>query len=521
MAILKPMTREEYVKKYGVEPFTTTTLPKEMTTPPQDDSFASKVGGFAKGLGVGFGKGAVESAVGLGQLAVKGLSMVPGPNVYRDMKQDTLQTGEDIKQTQLKPKNTAETIGKFGEQVAEFTIPGAKVAKAAKGLSRIPRLGASAATSGLVGAAQTGDVKGGAIAAGVDLIAPGASKVVAAPLRVMGRLLRGTGSALSGASSAQIKAILENPNAARQAVGQIKKAGGSALLRNEASSLVKGAGQIRKEASENFAKALESLPKEANVPLGLKGLKSKFTSTLRNFGVEVNPQKKTFEFLESPFVDSEEKVLKKVFDVIGNWKDTSPKGLEALAQKLGKFGKATTHKELNSVIGTLKNNVRSYLGERVPQAKEMVSKYHQEMELLDEFQKVFGKVQFKGAKEILNVSQKLEGLFNQKGLAPDVVDNFLERIGVESTGFRAGESARQIGELAERVNPIGINPYEAVRAFTSAIVPPKLVRDIAIYTGIPLKVMQEAATKLSPAGRAIFLRSVLSVVDEQNPTDNE
>ena len=221
MAILKPMTREEYIEKYGVEPFATTTLPKEMTTPPQEDTpFASKAGGFFKGLGVGAGKGVTESILGLGQLTTKGLSLIPGPNAFRDTP-ELQQTAEDIKRTQLVPEGAGEKIGKFGEQVAEFLVPATKVAKATKLLPLIPRIGARAATAGAVGAAQAGDLKGGAVAAGVDLIAPGVSKVISAPIKVMGRLLRGTGSALSGASSAQIKAILENPNAARQAVGQI------------------------------------------------------------------------------------------------------------------------------------------------------------------------------------------------------------------------------------------------------------------------------------------------------------
>ena len=131
------------------------------------------------------------------------------------------------------------------------------------------------------------------------------------------------------------------------------------------------------------------------------------------------------------------------------------------------------------------------------------------MKIAEEIQQIFGKVKFKNAKEILIVSQRLESLFSKKGLAPEAIDRFLKRVGIESTEFRAGEAARQMGELAPTANTVGTSPFEIVRAFTSAIVPPDAVRNLAIRVGIGLEVAQEIATKLSPTVRSTLVRLIV------------
>ena len=109
-------------------------------------------------------------------------------------------------------------------------------------------------------------------------------------------------------------------------------------------------------------------------------------------------------------------------------------------------------------------------------------------------------------------------MFSKKGLAPEAIDKFLKRIGLEPTEFRAGEAARQMGELAPTANTVGTSPFEIIRAFTAAIVPPEAVRNFAIRFGIAEEAAREIATKLSPTARSTLIRLI---VGEPSPEPNE
>src|SRR3990167_1128852 len=210
MSILQPMTREEYINKYGIEPFSNTTLPKEVTAPQ---------GNFLTGLA----KSGLSTLKGSLQLGEKfgGEAIIKGVDKLTGSKGGALPSQEKyLSEESLKTRGFGEKAGKFVGDVAQFAIPGTKVSKATQALSVIPRIGARAATAGAVGVAQTGELKGGAIAAGVEAVAPGVGKLAGAATAFMGRLFKGVGSGLSGASSKQIDAILKNPQAANQAVKQ-------------------------------------------------------------------------------------------------------------------------------------------------------------------------------------------------------------------------------------------------------------------------------------------------------------
>ena len=125
---------EEVVKKLGIKP-KSASIPEE---PKQQKRF----GGIGDVL-TGIGKGATQTAVGLGQVALKGYNLIPGlPG--KDLVRQSIETGEDIKRTQLAPENTAQKIGKVGEQIGEFFIPTGAGAKGlqlgSKLTSKAPKL---------------------------------------------------------------------------------------------------------------------------------------------------------------------------------------------------------------------------------------------------------------------------------------------------------------------------------------------------------------------------------------------
>ena len=76
--------------------------------------------GAIKGVGKGAIKGVGSTAIGLGQLALKGYTMLPGE---QPLAEEAIKTGEDIKQKMFTPETTAEKVGFGAEQIAEFFIP--------------------------------------------------------------------------------------------------------------------------------------------------------------------------------------------------------------------------------------------------------------------------------------------------------------------------------------------------------------------------------------------------------------
>ena len=504
--MIRKLTREEYQSEFGTEPRISGAQPEV----PQDK------GNFLTGLAKS-GLSTVKGTLKLGEKAANFLmpkAIEPGDFVA-DMEKTKL--GQKyFTDEALKTRGTGEKVGKFVGDVAQFAIPGTKVAKATQALSTIPRIASRAVVAGGIGAAQTGDLKQGAVAAGLEAVAPGAAKVagvVAKPVsRFMGRLFKGVGSGLSGASSQQIEAVLKNPQAAKQVVGEIKKKGGAAVLRKNAETIVQGVSKIRQDARKAFGEGLENLS-EADIKPEVFRQHTKVL--LDKYGVFKTGGKRVLGNVE--FDDP--KNIAKASELINKLSRAKldGKSLRKLADDIesSTYKIATSDERLayNAFAKDLSGTLKQAISKSTDKLDDINKAFSGDMQLVEEIEKIFGKVKFKNAREILTVSQKLENLFSQKGLAPEATDKFLQKLGLEPTGFRASEAVRQMGELAPTANTIGTNPFEIVRAFTSAIVPPEMVRNIAIATGLGQDFIREVATKLSPTARAIFIKLILG-----NPT---
>jgi hypothetical protein len=382
------------------------------------------------------------------------------------------------------------------------------------------------------GAGYAYDVANNAAQGKENVASPGAGTFVGGALPVVGGAIglanrfiksvgKGSAAAFSGSGMDVIDAIASNPAAARKGLR-----GGAADTLNGLSTQVRGGvSEIAKKAEKEYTQSLESLPKRLGrnpqvlnagqkttikvdgktYTLSMQGIKSKLTSELRRFGVDVNPGKKEFDFLEAPFVDSEANVLKKVFDVVDQWKDTSPKGLNELAVKVGQFRKAGTQsKELNSVIDAVKRGVRSYLGDRVPAARAMNDRYAQVqdfIEALDQELATNGKF-VGGTAEHLDTAKKIANLFNKnKELARELVTK-LEN-GENILGTEAGR------ELAAGVPRSTASIGSLARSAFEAIVPPRAIGEVVAGVGSAhqkIKPTLKLANKFKPAVKRAITR---------------
>ena len=161
-------------------------------------------------VGRGAAKGAGSTTIGLGQLALKAYTLLPGE---QRLAQDAIETGEDIKKQMFTPENTAEKIGYGAEQIGEFFIPAGiatKGVKAVNAFTKASKLGNVAKTAinlggkagigaveaGGVRAAQTGGdaeetAKAAAFGAAVPFVAAGASKAFKGAKNVVSNIRAG------------------------------------------------------------------------------------------------------------------------------------------------------------------------------------------------------------------------------------------------------------------------------------------------------------------------------------------
>lgn len=125
---------------------------KSTATLPPEPSRMARVGELAGDVLTGAAKGAGQTAANLGSF----IHMIPGVSRGIDalygapVSQPSFTAADEL----LAPTNTAQSIGKGAEQLAEFFVPGGAVSRASQGMGLAGRLGLEAAVGGGVAAAQ-------------------------------------------------------------------------------------------------------------------------------------------------------------------------------------------------------------------------------------------------------------------------------------------------------------------------------------------------------------------------------
>lgn len=445
------------------------------------DSFKSSVVG---GLVTGAGKGAVETLQNLGKGTLETLTLG---------KADTSNMGIGG----LEAKTIPEKIGKFGERVAEFIIPASKLTKATAGLKVLPRIATRVAGDIGITTAQSGDID--------DILVTAPSSVIfnAMPsLFKVGLNVAKRGSAgLAGKSTSMIDELINNPKMAKLGLTEDIVSG----LKQDALKVRNQISKIRKDAQMSYRKTLDSLPEMTDVTkdpvtgkypyfYSLKGLKSKFTSTLKELGADIDPKKKELSILQTTLPKQFENKLKEVQSTINRWQDFSPAGLDKLAVKLGNYAvKAddSASKLFNQVVGGLKENVRNYIGERHPQAKKMVEDYAKSKNTIKELETYLGKVStLSNEAEIARTIGKIQTIFTKN---KDISRSLLESLqgGEDIIGKQAGR------EFKEAIQPSTGAIGDKISALIQTILPPSTVAGGVIKA-------TEISNKLKPTIESIY-----------------
>lgn len=355
---------------------------------------------------------------------------------------------------------------------------------------------------------------------GVGTAVAGALPVVGAVTKpataIVGRLLKGLGSGLSGVSAGTIDKIVSNPEFAQQASKKLEQAGNSKILEENAKTIINGVSKIRQEARQSFGQGLEKLSTEDIKPSIFKDKvqpildKYGVGTEVKNFG---NMQGKTtlsnIEFSDPKNIEKAVNLLHKL--------DTVPldgKSLRSLANNIENSAYKVTGNDVerlsfNAFIKDLSSSLTDSISASTDKLGEINSKFSQDMQLTEAVQNIFGKVNYKNLPEVVKASQKLEGLFAQKGLAPDVVDSFLKRIGVNPVEFTTSEAVRQISNKSTGANTKGLSVGELVQQATSAVVTPEMVKQLSIKAGMANEKLLPFLQSLKTPARNLVIQALL------------
>lgn len=350
-------------------------------------------------------------------------------------------------------------------------------------------------------------VPGIGTAAGAALpIAAGVAKPAAA---IVGRLLKGLGSGLSGVSAETIGKIVDNPEYAQQASQKIAKSGSAKVLEDNARTIINGVSKIRQDARAAFGKGLEGVKA---TDINSTTFKDSIQPVLDKYGSAV--EEKTGARTLSNVEFDDPKNIAKASALIDRLSTTDLNGgsLRKLADDIesAKYKTATSDERLsfNAFLNDLSGSVKDAINNSTDKLGEINKNFSQDMQLTEAMQNIFGKVNFRNLPEVVKASKKLDTLFTQKGLEPQVVDDFLKRIGLNPEELKTTEAVRQIESKDQTANSVGLSFGEVAREATSAVVTPDMVRKLSIATGIAKGQLESFLDALKPAARAILIQAL-------------
>lgn len=466
------------------------TIPSVNSTPDAPQSFGSKVEGVAQGI---------SNFVG-----AKGITDQFGASLARARLPDSQK--DFVEEPGLK-----NVIGS-AIQTGASLIPGA-----GEGLGLLGKTAVGAATGYAFDAgsklqnnqAPTPGV-GTAIGGALPVVGGVASKIV-------GRLLSGLGSGISGVSAKTIEQIVDNPNAAIKASRMIAQKGKSSVLEENSKTIVNGIANLKKEASQAFGQGLEQLSQKDINPAVYRQNVQTF---LDKYGSTLTSGKRTLANIE---FDDPKNIAKAsgLVDRLSN-ANLDGKSLRKLSDDIenSKYKTANSDERLsyNRFLNDMSNSLKSAVHSSTDKLGEINKKYSQDVQLAQTMEKEFGKVKFKNMPEVVAASKRLEGLFQKSGLAPERIDDFLTRIGVNKGAFKTSEAVRQIEGEDFGKNTPGTSVGEMMRDVTSAVISPDLIKNLSIVTGLTKEKLNPILKEMKPAARNILINTLLqhSQDSEQN-----
>lgn len=476
---------------------------------------------FLLNVGQGVAKSAGDTVFGLGKIGrgiQRGVSKVGDAalgrfNPLRIREGGVFDEGSESNQAaqNLLERDTAgEKIGGFAGDVAQFAVPASRVGTAARsaGLSRPATIGAQAVTSGGVATAQEGELgRESAIAAGTEAAFPVVGRL-ARPFVNYGKgVLKGLAGTISGTGGDVVERAFTNPSAARQGL----TASDEEALKTTARTVRQGVKDLKKKAGNEYSELVSSV----DINLKSKPLKDKLKQQFVEEADAV-PTKDGLSFGNSPFADSEERLLQKANNVIEEWSDFSAEGVNRLATRLNRFRRGTQDAaNFDRVIDQLRRTTREYVGEQVPSIREANEKFAAKMDLIDELDSI---LKTQGAVEsrqgLRETSQRIARLFNaNKELSREAVEELEKEIGVDTLAIEAGR------QLSDEASMFQLGAQGDVMSLVRSFIPRRVIGEMVTRSGQTYEAAEqllgENLSRLDATSRGVVIDMLTDLFGEE------
>lgn len=337
---------------------------------------------------------------------------------------------------------------------------------------------------------------------------PVAGAIAKPATKIVGRLFKGLGSGLSGVSAETIDKIVANPKAAQLATDKLAKSGNAKVLEENARQVMGGISKVRGEARKAYGEGLEQLSKTDIKPEVFRAQTQGF---LDKYGISKGAKGRVMnnvEFNDPKNIEKASALIDRLSD-----SDLDGKAIRKLADDIdsAKFKIATSDERLayNAFLKDMADSVKGAVSKSTNKLGEIDKAFSNDMQLVEAIQNEFGKVKFSNLSEVVRATKKLEDMFAKKGIAPDVIDKFLTRIGISPEDFKTGEAVRQISNKAQKANEVGLGFGEFARGMTSAVITPQMVRDVSIKIGLAENKLLPELQKLSPSVRNVIMNALV------------
>lgn len=333
---------------------------------------------------------------------------------------------------------TTGNVGKFVGETATFVAPGGIASSITRGAPLLLRAGAQGGASFGQELLNTGNISSATAAGAVDAALPVAGRV----LGLGGQVLKGLTGGLTGQGMDVVQAALDRPAAAFRA------AGGDTIetLKNVSSQVREGVKNLSKKAGNEYA--------ELVAKAGVKDVAdSGFTEAIKKQMADladISYKNGELVFRNTPFTDAEERQLTKVANVITEWDDLTPKGINDLARRISRFRRGAPDSEnFDRVIDSTRRQIREYVGQVAPTIKEANSRFAEKMDLIDEIDNVLRtNEKFTGREGIRKTAESLGRIFSSgKEFTREAIEDLEKELGIDITGTIAGV---RLGEVAPR-----------------------------------------------------------------------
>ena len=420
----------------------------------------------------------------------------PTGQLFQQSKSLFGKVAEDYKQSYGSPQKAADTAYKD-----PFRVAGDVAAVVTAGGSALSTAGE---VSGISKVAEAGNVltKVGEAANPVNA----AFKVAGGALGITGKVAAGIAGKSTGAGAFSVEEAFSNPNVMKYA----RKAGpdGALDLQDQAlTDSLAGLKTLKTERGQTYVADLEKIKvNKTDMQNGLEEIRSKASKDLvdpQKLGVKITGGKKlnNLDFSKST-ITKNTAVVEKAFNDVMDWRDTTPAGLDMLKKRISQHIDeipATEAGGARAYLVGLRENVSGLLKKQVPGYQDMVGKYEQASNLIDDIQ---SSLSLKDTVKKETAIRKIQGALRENN---DMRREFIQTLGKEAGVDITGKlAAGQLAPYTARGLAGTIQSQLSTAAGVGAVLKPQFIPQIIIaLAATSPRLVGELSSILGKTARAV------------------